>query len=60
MTDWLSNIGALAGLGKDALIEVLGAVIDGLGQGTEFSGDQLARLGELEQKLGDVIRGAAS
>jgi hypothetical protein len=57
LTDILGRLGDLAGFGKDALIEMLGGIIDALGQGTEFSGDQLARLGELEQKLGDLIRG---
>lgn len=58
MSDIMGRLGDLAGLGKDALIEVLAGVIDALGQGTEFSGAQLERLGELQQRLADIIRGA--
>lgn len=60
MTDILGRLGDLAGLGKDALIQVLSGVIDALGQGTEFSGEQIAQLGELQQRLADIIRGAES
>lgn len=58
MTDILGRLGDLAGLGKDALITVLAGVIDGLAQGTEFTGEQIDRLGELEGRLADIIRGA--
>jgi hypothetical protein len=58
MSEILGRLGDLAGLGKDALIEVLSGVIDALGTGTELTGEQVARLGELQQKLADIIRGA--
>lgn len=58
MADMLGRLGDLAGLGKDALIEVLAGVIDALGTGTELTGEQVARLGELQQRLADIIRGA--
>lgn len=58
MTDFLGRLGDVAGLGKDALIQVLSGVVDALGQGTEFTGEQLAQLGELQQRLADIIRGA--
>lgn len=57
MSDILGRLGDLSALGKDALIAVLAGVIDGLGQGTEFSGEQLANLGDLQQQLADIIRG---
>lgn len=58
MSDILGRLGDLAGLGKDALIEMLAGVIQALGQSTEFSGTQIERLGELQQRLADIIRGA--
>ena len=58
MADILGRLSDLAGLGKDALIEVLAGVIDALGTGTELTGEQVARLGELQQRLADIIRGA--
>ena len=60
MTDILGRLGDLAGLGKDALIQVLAGVIDALGTGTELTGEQVARLGELQQRLADIIRQAES
>jgi hypothetical protein len=58
MSDILGRLGDLAGFGQDVLIEALAGVIDALGQGTEFTGDEVAKLGELEQRLGDIVRGA--
>lgn len=58
MTDLLGRLGDMAGFGKDALIAVLAGVVDALGQGTEFTGEQLATLGELQRRLADIIRGA--
>lgn len=60
MTDILGRLGDLAGLGKDALITVLSGVIDALGTGTDLTGEQVSRLGELEQRLADIVRGAGS
>jgi hypothetical protein len=54
----LSQLGNLADLGIDPLLTALAAIIDGLGQATEWSGEQLTRLGELEQQLADLARAA--
>jgi len=59
MTDLLgrlSNIKDLFSMGGDAVIELLAMIVDGLGTGTEFSGEQLDRLGELAQQLADKVR----
>lgn len=56
MTDILGQLGNLAGMGPDVILEVLATTIDAIGTGTEWSGDQVARLGELEQALADKIR----
>lgn len=58
MSDVVGRLGDLAGLSKDALIKVLAGSIDALGQGTEFTGEQLDQLGELQQRLADIVRGA--
>jgi predicted metal-dependent hydrolase len=54
----LSQLGNLADLGVDPLLTALAAIIDALGTGTEWTGDQLTRLGELEQQLADLARTA--
>lgn len=56
MTNILSQLGGLADLGGDAMLTALATIIDGLGTVTEFSGDQVAKLGELEQQLADLAR----
>jgi len=56
---FLSRIDDLAGLfslGGDAVIELLAGIVDGIGTGVEFSGEQLDRLGELGQELADKVR----
>lgn len=52
----LSNLGELFSLGGDAVLEILAGVIDGIGTGTEFTGEQVDRLGELAQQLADKVR----
>lgn len=51
MSDILGNLGGLAGMGKDALLTVLEEVINAVGEGTEWTGEQIDRLGELEEML---------
>jgi hypothetical protein len=58
VTDILGRLGGLADLGTDALLTAMATIIDMLGKGTEFSGEQLDRLGELEQQLADLARAA--
>lgn len=57
MTDILGRLAGLAGTGPEIMLEVLATVIDGLGTGEEWSGEQLDRLGELTQQLADKVRG---
>jgi hypothetical protein len=52
-------LGRLAGLpdmGADAILTVLATAIDAAGHVHEWTGDQVARLGELEQRLADLAR----
>lgn len=59
MTDILSGITKVADLldmGGDALLTVLAEIIGGIGTGTEWTGEQIDRLGELEQQLADKLK----
>jgi hypothetical protein len=58
MTDILGRLAGLAGTGPEIILEILATVVDGVGTGEEWSGEQLDRLGELTQQLADKIRGA--
>lgn len=58
MIDILSRLSSLAGTGPEIILEVLATVIDAVGTTTEFTGEQLERLGELAQQLADKVRGA--
>jgi hypothetical protein len=53
----IDDIAGLFSLGGDAVIELLAGIVDGVSVGTEFSGEQLDRLGELGQELAEKVRG---
>lgn len=57
MTDFLDRLRGLTSIGPELALELIATVIDGLGTGTEWSGEQLDRLGELTQSLADKIQG---
>jgi hypothetical protein len=57
MSDIMGRLAGLAGTGPEIMLEVLATVIDGLGTGEEWTGEQLDRLGELTQQLADKVRG---
>jgi hypothetical protein len=52
----LTSMADLLSLGGDALIELMAGIVDAIGVGTEFSGEQLDRLGELFQQGADKVR----
>jgi hypothetical protein len=56
MANVLGNLQNLVKMGPDVVIQGLAGLIDGVGTGTEWSGEQVDRLGELEQQLADSIR----
>lgn len=56
-SDILGRLRGLTGIGPELALELIATVIDGLGTGTEWSGEQLDQLGELTQKLADKVRG---
>lgn len=51
----LDTLTDLMGMGPDMMLQILATVIDGIGVGMEWSGDQVARLGELAQQLSDKV-----
>ena len=57
MTDILGRLRSLGSLAPEMAMELIAMVIDGLGTGTEWSGEQLDQLGELTQQLADKVRG---
>lgn len=60
MSDILGALRGMASLGPELALELIATVIDGVGTGEEWSGEQLDRLGELTQQLADKIRGIQS
>lgn len=57
--DFLSNITKVTDLldmGADAVLTVLSEIIESVGEGTEWSGEQIDRLGELQQTLAEKVR----
>jgi hypothetical protein len=53
----LGSLEDILKMGPDTLLQGLAGLIDGVGTGTEWTGEQVDQLGELEQKLADAIRG---
>jgi hypothetical protein len=58
MSDIIDRLRGLTSLGPELALELIATVIDGIGTGTEWSGEQLDQLGELAQQLADKVRGA--
>ena len=56
-SELLGRLRGLAGIGPELALELVATVIDGIGTGEEWTGEQLDRLGELTQNLADKVRG---
>jgi hypothetical protein len=56
MANVLGSVENLVKMGPDVVIQGLAGLIDGVGTGTEWTGEQVDKLGELEQQLADSIR----
>lgn len=56
MTNIIGELGNLASQGPDMLLQGIATLIDMVGEGTEWTGEQVAKLGELEEKLADKVR----
>ncbi|HEY0397479.1 MAG TPA: hypothetical protein VGF00_03785 [Acidimicrobiia bacterium] len=56
MADLLGSVENLVNMGPEMVIQGLAGLIDGVGTGTEWTGEQVDKLGELEQQLADNVR----
>lgn len=57
MSDILGRLASLGTLTPEIMLQMLGMVIDGVGTGEEWAGENLDQLGELTQQLADKVRG---
>lgn len=57
MSDILARLGAMGTLAPEVMLQLLGAVIEAIGTGEEWAGDELAALGDLTQKLAEKVQG---
>lgn len=58
VTDIINRLRGLTSIGPELAMELIATVIDGIGVGVEWSGEQLDSMGELAQQLADKVRGA--
>jgi hypothetical protein len=58
MSDIMGRLASLGSFTPEITLQIIGMVIDGVGTGTEWSGEELDRLGEMAQELADKVRGA--
>lgn len=57
MTDFIGRFASLGTMTPEIMLQVLGMIIDGIGTGEEWAGENLDQLGELTQQLADKVRG---
>ena len=57
MSDIMGRLASLGTMTPEIMLQMLGMIIDGIGTGTEWSGENLDKLGELTQQLADKVRG---
>lgn len=57
MSDIIGRLAGLGTLGPEIMLQMLGMIIDGIGTGEEWTGENLDQLGELTQQLADKVRG---
>lgn len=57
MSDIIGRLTSLGTLTPEIMLQMLGMVIDGLGTGEEWAGENLDQLGQLTQQLADKVRG---
>ena len=57
VTDIIGRLMSMGKLGPDIALQVLGMVIDAVGTGEEWTGEQLSQLGALTEELADKVRG---
>lgn len=57
MSDIIGRLAGLGALTPEIMMQLLGMMIDAVGTGEEWSGEQLTELGRLTERLADKIRG---
>lgn len=57
MTDFMGRLASLGTMTPEIMLQVLGMIVDGIGTGEEWAGENLDQLGELTQQLADRVRG---
>lgn len=58
MSDIMGRLASMGSIAPEVAMEMLALIIDAVGTGAEWSGENLDRLGEMTQQLADKIRGA--
>lgn len=53
----IGRLASLGTMGPELTLQLLGMIMDGLGTGAEWSGEELDRLGEMVQEMADKVRG---
>lgn len=53
----LSRFIAIGAFTPEITLQLMGMVLDGMGTMTEWSGEELDRLGEMVQELADKVKG---
>lgn len=57
MSEIFGRLASLGALTPEIAMQLLGMMIDAVGTGEEWTGDNLAELGRLTEQLADKIRG---
>lgn len=57
MSDIIGRLAGLGALTPEIMMQLLGMMIDAVGTGEEWTGENLDQLGELTQQLADKVRG---
>jgi len=57
MSDILSRLASMGTMGPEIVLQMLGMIIDAVGTGEEWAGDNLTELGRLTEELADKVRG---
>lgn len=60
MSDILGRLAGLGALTPEIMMQLLGMMIDAVGTGEEWTGANLAQLGQLTEQLADKIRGVSA
>jgi hypothetical protein len=56
MADIVANLEEQIAKGPDMLLQGLAGLVNGMGTGTEWTSEQVNKLGELEHQLADRVR----